>query len=52
MTSIRIAIAAALVLAAAFAGGAAHVRHAATPATIRTVAFVAPKTASSPPLCC
>jgi hypothetical protein len=52
MTRIRIAIAAALVLAAGFGGGAAHPSHSQTPAPARFVALGSAPTYEGPILCC
>lgn len=52
MTRIRIAIAAALMLAAGFAGGAAHASHSQAPAPARSVALASGPTHKGPILCC
>jgi hypothetical protein len=52
MTTIRIAIAFALVLAAAFAGGAAHAKHAEVPLAAHSIALGSGPTRNSPVLCC
>ncbi|HEY2313546.1 MAG TPA: hypothetical protein VGH96_08025 [Streptosporangiaceae bacterium] len=51
MTSIRIALATALIAAAALAGGTGHARPSEAPAATHPVAFAAPHP-MSPPLCC
>ena len=51
MTSIRIALATALVAAAALAGGAGNARPSQAPAGPHPVAFAASRP-MSPPLCC
>jgi hypothetical protein len=52
MTSIRIAITAALVLLVAFAGGAAHTSHGQAHASAHAVALASASARYSPPLCC
>jgi len=52
MTSIRIAIAAALMLAAVFAGGLAHASRSQTPTPARYDALAAGAVHDSPILCC
>jgi hypothetical protein len=52
MTRIRIVIAAALVLAAGFAGGTAHAVHSQAPAPARAVALASGPIHEGPILCC
>jgi hypothetical protein len=52
MTSIRIAIVTALVVAATFAGGWAHAQRGEAPASTHVIALAAARSAMSPPLCC
>ncbi len=50
VSSIRIAIASALVLAGVFAGGTVHAKHSEAPSTARAVALSSAHL--SPPICC
>jgi hypothetical protein len=52
VSSIRIAIASALILAGVFAGGTVHGKHSEAPAAARAVALAWRPSAAGPVLCC